>query len=91
MHIADIVSEEVLAVVSVVDCSRVCFVLNIDVEVLSVYGNEIGLVLFDRSQALDLGDRQFLLLLEWVGLSLTFRLYLVRKDLAKRCSDEQHC
>ena len=64
VHIDDLVSEEVLAIIAVVDCICGCFVLDIDEELLSVHSDDKGLVFFDCSQAFDLCDWEFLLLLE---------------------------
>ena len=52
MHVANVISRKVNAFFSIVDCSRICFVVDVKVEVLLVYREDEGIIFFYRIQAL---------------------------------------
>ena len=71
LHVTNIVSRKILAIISIVYFSRICFVVDVKVEVLLVYCEDKGIIIFYCHQTLYSSHRQILTGLERVSFWFT--------------------
>ena len=67
LHVTDFVPLELTAILTIINCSRISFVVDVKIEVRLVYRHNEGIVIFDRHQALKLRHWQILPSLERIA------------------------